>query len=186
MRRIMLLLAAALVALVAAGASSAQRAVHLSNAIDLNESFEAEDLSEQCGFPVTITFSGEARRDVDLPRGGPRRSGDRHGARSEDDVQLAVWLVQLPVRPDLDLHVSRRRNARRNGEHHVFGSLSHVTGILPSDAGIDIIGDAVVIGFTPEGIPDVAFTEETTFISHANRESEENVVSAICSALSPA
>jgi hypothetical protein len=185
MRRIMLLLAAALVALVGAGASSAQRAVHLSNAIDLNESFEAEDLSEQCGFPVTITFSGEL--DVTLIY-----NEEGLVVREIDTAPAARTTFSSPYGSfsfpsALTLIFTYPGGATLGGTANVTfsGLFSHVTG-LPSDAGIDIVGDAVVIGFTPEGIPDVAFAEETTFISHGNRESEENVVSAICSALSPA
>ena len=55
-----------------------------------------------------------------------------------------------------------------------------------SNAGIDIVANAVVVGFSPEGIPMVDFTESTVVISHGNRNSDEEIFSAICAALSPA
>jgi hypothetical protein len=61
-----------------------------------------------------------------------------------------------------------------------------VPGFGVSNAGIDIVANAVVVGFTPEGIPMVDFTESTVVISHGNRNSDEEIFSAICAALGPA
>jgi hypothetical protein len=55
-----------------------------------------------------------------------------------------------------------------------------------SNAGIDIVANAVVVDFTPEGIPIVDFTESTIVISHGNRDSDEEIFNAICAALGPA
>jgi hypothetical protein len=61
-----------------------------------------------------------------------------------------------------------------------------VPGCLSSNAGIDIVANAVVVGFTPEGIPIVDFTDSTIFISHGNRNSDEEIFNAICAAITPA
>jgi hypothetical protein len=55
-----------------------------------------------------------------------------------------------------------------------------------SNAGIDIVANAIVVDITPEGIPIVDFTESTVVISHGNRNSDEEIFSAICAALGPA
>lgn len=55
-----------------------------------------------------------------------------------------------------------------------------------SNAGIDIVANAVVVEITPEGIPIVEFIESTVVISDGNRNSDEEVFSAICAALGPA
>jgi hypothetical protein len=61
-----------------------------------------------------------------------------------------------------------------------------VPGFGVSNAGIDIFASAVVVDFTPEGIPIVDFTDATTVISHGNRNTDEEIFSAICAALGPA
>lgn len=66
------------------------------------------------------------------------------------------------------------------------GLFGHAPGFIPSDAGLEIVMNAVVVAFTPEGIPDAEPTDETTFIEHGARHSGEEIVSAICAALSPA
>ena len=59
-----------------------------------------------------------------------------------------------------------------------------VPGFGASNAGIDIFANAVVVDFTPEGIPIVDFTESTVVIS-GNRKSDEEIFAAICAALGP-
>jgi hypothetical protein len=54
-RRLLLFITVALSALAVAATSSAQRAVHLKNAVNISNSFESPLLSGACGFPVTVT-----------------------------------------------------------------------------------------------------------------------------------
>jgi hypothetical protein len=58
MRRLLVFITVALSALAVTATSSAQRAVHLNNVIDISNSFQSPLLSEACGFPVTVTVSG--------------------------------------------------------------------------------------------------------------------------------
>jgi hypothetical protein len=70
---------------------------------------------------------------------------------------------------------------------HTSGLLAFglVPGFGVSNAGIDIVANAIVVDFSPEGIPVVDFTESTIFISHGNRNSDEEIFGAICTALGP-
>jgi hypothetical protein len=61
----------------------------------------------------------------------------------------------------------------------------HSSGLLRFGL-VDIFANAVVVGFTPEGIPSVDFTDATTVISHGNRNTDEEISDAICAALGPA
>jgi hypothetical protein len=72
--------------------------------------------------------------------------------------------------------------------YHASGLLQFglVPGFGVSNAGIDIVANAVVVDFTPEGIPAVDFTDATIVISHGNRNSDEDIFNAICAALGPA
>ena len=187
MRRIMLLLAVVLVALAGAGvASGAQRAVHLNNAIDLSDSFPAEFLSERCGFDVTITISGaldvtliynEAGlvvREIDTTPAATVTYSSPYGSFS-----FASALTGIFTYPG-GATLGSTANITFSG---LFG---HAPGFIPSDAGLEIVVNAVVVGFTPEGIPDAEPTDETTYIEHGARHSGEEIVNAICAALSPA
>ena len=55
-----------------------------------------------------------------------------------------------------------------------------------SNAGIDVVANATVVDFMPEGIPVVDFTDATTVISRGNRNSDEEIFTTICAALGPA
>jgi len=57
-RRLLVYIAVALGALAVPATSSAVRAVHLQDAVDISNSFQSALLSGACGFPVTVTVSG--------------------------------------------------------------------------------------------------------------------------------
>lgn len=50
---------------------------------------------------------------------------------------------------------------------------------------IALPGCSVVVGFSPEGVPDAEATDETSFTTHGNSVSGEDFVSAVCAALGP-
>ena len=185
LRRFLLLLAAALLALVGARASQAERAVHFNDVIDVSETFDAQFLDEQCGFDVTVTLSGSldvtlfyndaglVEREIDTFGGGTTTFSSPYGSFS-----IPMALTQEFIYPG-GATLGSTATVRNHG---LFG---HVPGFIASDAGLEIIMNAVVVGFSPEGIPDVDGTG-SVFIEHGNRESGEDIVNAICAALSPA
>ncbi len=188
MRRLLVCIAVALSALAVPATSSAQRAVHLQNAIDISASFESPLLSEQCGFPVTVTVSGAVDvtliyndaglvvRHIENTPAATATFSSPYGSFSFPEAATSVFTY--PGGATLG----------STANFHSSGLLRFglVPGFGTSNAGIDIVSNAVVVGFTPEGIPIVDFTESTVVISHGNRNSDEEIFSAICAALSPA
>ena len=183
-KRVILLLAVALAALVAAGASNAQRAVHLKGALPVDFSFQDPFLSGQCGFDVTVTFdyaadatliyndAGLVVREIDtVPTGGFTFSS-AYGSLSGKPQNV---IQSYPGGAAL----GSPANIMTTGMGFV------VPGVLPANAGIEIIANAVVVGFTPEGIPLWDITSGTTFLDHGNLASLDEFVDAICTALGP-
>jgi hypothetical protein len=183
-----LLLVVALSALAVPATSSAQRAVHLQNAIDISTSFQSPLLSAACGFPVTVTVSGAVDetliyndaglvvRQIENTPAATATFNSPYGSFSFPEAATSVYTY--PGGATLGSTASS----------HSSGLLSFglVPGFGVSNAGIDIVANAVVVDFTPEGIPIVDFTESTVVISHGNRNGDEEIFSAICAALSPA
>jgi hypothetical protein len=187
-RRLLVFVVVALSALAGAATSSAQRAVHLQNAIDINVSFESQLLSEQCGFPVTVTVSGFVDvtlfyndaglvvRHIENTPAATATFSSPYGSFSFPEASTGIYTYPGGATLGSTANFALTGLLR-------FGL---VPGFGVSNAGIDIVANAVVVGFTPEGIPIVDFTDATTFISHGNRNSDEEIFSAICAALSPA
>jgi hypothetical protein len=188
MRRLLVFITVALSALAVAATSSAQRAVHLQNTFDISTSFQSPLLSDACGFPVTVTVSGAV--DVTL---------------IYNDAGLVVRQIQTTPAATNTFSSADGSFSFPGALAGVFdypggatlGSTANFTesgllrfGLVPgfgvSNAGIDIVANAVVVDFTPEGIPIVDFTDSTVVISHGNRNSDEEIFSAICAALSSA
>ena len=188
MRRLLVFITVALSALAVTATSNAQRAVHLQNAIDISNSFQSPLLSEACGFPVTVTLSGfvdvtliynDAGRVVRHIENTPAATAtfsSSDGSFSFPEAATSVFTY--PGGATLG----------STANFHASGLLRFglVPGFGVSNAGIDIVANAVVVDFTPEGIPIVDFTESTTVISHGNRNSDEEIFTAICAALGPA
>ena len=84
----------ALSALAVPATSSAQRAVHLRNAIDIGNSFQSPLLGEACGFPETVTVTGAVDETLIYNNAG-LVAADREHARGDGDFQLALRLFQL-------------------------------------------------------------------------------------------
>jgi hypothetical protein len=188
MRRLLVFITVALSALAVAATSSAQRAVHLQNAIDISTSFESPLLSEACGFPVTVTVSGAVDETLIY-----------------NDAGLVVRQIENSPATTVTFSSASGSFSFPGATTSVYiypggatlGSTANFTssgllrfGLVPgfgvSNAGIDIVANAVVVDFTPEGIPIVDFTDATIVISHGNRNSDEEIFSAICAALGPA
>lgn len=187
MRRILVFITVALSALAVPATSNAQRAVHLQNAIDISTSFQSPLLSEACGFPVTVTLSGALDETLIYNEAGLV-------VRQIENTPAATATFSSPYGsfsfPEAATSVYTYPGGATLGStanFHSSGLLQFglVPGFGVSNAGIDIVANAVVVGFTPEGIPIVDFTDAMIVI-HGNRNSDEEIFSAICAALSPA
>jgi hypothetical protein len=187
-RRLLVLITVALSVLAVPATSSAQRAVHLQDAIDISASFQSPLLSEACGFPVTVSVSGAldttliyndaglvVRQIVNTPAATATFSS-LYGSFSFPEASTSVFTYPGGAT------LGSTANFTSSGLLR-FGL---VPGSGVSNAGIDIFANAVVVEITPEGIPIVEFTESTVVISHGNRNSDEEIFSAICAALGPA
>ena len=188
MRRLLVLITVTLSALAVPATSSAQRAVHLQNAIDISNSFQSPLLSEACGFPVTVTVSGAVDETLIYNDAGLV-------VRQIENTPAATATFSSPYAsfsfPEATTSVYTYPGGATLGSttnYHSSGLLRFglVPGFGVSNAGIDIVANAVVVDFTPEGVPTVEFTESTVVISHGNRNSDEEIFSAICAALGPA
>ena len=187
MRRLLVFITVVLSALAVAATSSAQRAVHLKNAIDISNSFQSPLLSEACGFPVTVTATGAVDvtliyndaglvvRHIETTPAATTTFSSPYGSFSFPQAVTGVFTYPGGAT------LGSTANFTSSGLLR-FGL---VPGFGVSNAGIDIVANAVVVGFTPEGIPIVEFTESTVVISHGNRNSDEEIFNAICAALSP-
>jgi hypothetical protein len=187
-RRLLVLITVALSALAGPATSSAQRAVHLQDAIDISTSFQSPLLSGACGFPVTVTVSGAfdetliyndaglVVRQIEKAPAATATFSSPYGSFSFPEALASVYTYPGGAT------LGSTANFTSSGLLR-FGL---VPGFGVSNAGIDIVANAVVVGFTPEGIPIVDFTESTVVISHGNRNSDEEIFAAICAALGPA
>jgi hypothetical protein len=187
-RRLLVFITVALSALAVTATSNAERAVHLQNAIDISTSFESSLLSEACGFPVTVTVSGAVDetliyndaglvvRQIENSPAATATFSSTYGSFSFPEAATSVFTYPGGAT------LGSTANYTSSG----LLAFGLVPGFGVSNAGIDIVANAVVVDFTPEGIPIVDFTESTIVISHGNRNSGEEIFSAICAALSPA
>ena len=188
MRRLLVFITVALSALAVPATSSAQRAVHLQNAVDISDSFQSLLLSEACGFPVMVSVSGAldttliyndaglvVRQIVNTPAATATFSSP-FGSFSFPEASTSVFTYPGGAT------LGSTANFTSSGLLR-FGL---VPGFGVSNAGIDIVANAVVVEITPEGIPIVDFTESTVVISHGNSNSDEEIFGAICAALGPA
>ena len=188
MRRLLVFIAVALSALAVPAASTAQRAVHLENAIDISASFQSPLLSEACGFPVTVTVSGALDETLIYNDAGLV-------VRQIESAPAATATFSSPFGsfsfPEALTSVYSYPGGATLGSTANYTSAGLLRfGLVPgfgvSNAGIDIVANGVVVGFTPEGIPIVDFTESTVVITHGNRNSDEEIFASICAALGPA
>jgi hypothetical protein len=181
MRHLFVLIAALVVTALAAGAgNAAPRAEQVHIAI--NDVFVDEGLSEACGVEVTVSVVGDLQ--VTLIRnqeGLVVREIDRlHGIKITFSSESGSFsFIAAPSQWDY-------------GSGAVVGSTAivtfpglqgHVPGLIASDAGLVRLS-ATVVGFDEFGIPIVDFENAEVLIDVGNRNSGDEIVSAICSALS--
>ena len=188
MRRLLVFIAVALSPLAIPATSSAQQAVHLQNAIDISTTFQSPLLSAACGFPVTVTLTGAVDetliyndaglvvRQIENTPAATATFSSPYGSFSFPEAATSVYTYPGGAT------LGSTANYTSSG----LLSFGLVPGFGVSNAGIDIVANAVVVDFTPEGIPIVEFTESTVVISHGNRSSDEEIFNAICAALSRA
>lgn len=188
MRRLLVFITVALSALAVPATSSAQRAVHLQDAIDISTSFESPLLSGACGFPVTVTLSGAVDETLIYNDAGlvVRQIENTPAATATFSSPYGSFSFPGAVTSVFSYPGGATLSSTANFTSSGLLSFGLVPGFGVSNAGIDIVANAVVVGFTPEGIPIVDFTESTVFISHGNRNSEEEIFAAFCGALGPA
>jgi hypothetical protein len=178
MRRMTPLLILVVLALfVAAPTGATARQVH----ITINDSFQDDFLTEQCGVDVFIDVVGDLQVTLVYNRSGlivreiDRAGGGRITYRSPETGNAFSFPIQ-PSQWDY-------------GSGAVLGSpvvvsftglMGHVPGFIDSDAGLfRFLG--IVEGFDEFGIPEVEFQE--VIADRGNRNSGEEIVAAICAEL---
>jgi hypothetical protein len=181
---IVALVAAVLVALGGASAAKAGRAVHIHGLFDSSGSFVDPFFSEQCGFPVTESFhvsgdvtlvyndAGLVVREIDTTPVSTITYNSEFGSFSSPQHLTLVTIY--PGGATLG-----------STANFIFsGIFFHAPGEAAS-AGVTIAVNAVVIGFTPEGIPMVDLISATSSTFHGSDVSFDEFVSVACAALSP-
>jgi hypothetical protein len=188
MRRLLVFITVALSALAVTATSSAQRAVHLNNVNDISNSFVSPLLSEACGFPVTVTVTGALDETLIYNDAGlvVRQIENTPAGRATFSSSDGSFSFPEAATGHFTYPGGATLGSTANFTSSGLLRFGLVPGFGVSNAGIDIVANAVVVDFTPEGIPVVEFTEATTVISHGNRNSDEEIFNAICGALGPA
>jgi hypothetical protein len=176
---------AALVALIAvlgltvAAPANAQRATHLT--INIDDTFVSDFYTDACG--TTVVVSSEATLNVTLvynkegllvreidPAGGGTVTFSAPATGNSFSFPFGATIIDYGA----GAQVGSTFTARSVG---LFG---HVPGLIASDAG-QVIFTGVVFGFEENGSPLLEFGE--ILVEHGNRESGEDVVAAVCGAL---
>jgi hypothetical protein len=188
LRRLLVFITVALSALAVAATSSAQRAVHLRDAIDITNTFQSPLLSGACGFPVTVTVSGALDETLIYDDAGlvVRQIENTPAATATFSSPYGSFSFPEAATSHYTYPCGATLGSTANFTSSGLLRFGLVPGFGVSNAGIDIFANAVVVDFTPEGIPIVDFTDSTTVISHGNRNSDEEIFTAICAALGPA
>jgi hypothetical protein len=161
----------------AATAGAATR--HLSFPVD--DTSQDEFLSDACGFDVFINVKGTARVTLLL-------DADGDVVKEIDTFQGFVTYTsgtgsfRFPLAQPIRFDYGEGAEIGSTATIKIVGLSGHATGHIASDAGI-IILTGTVVDFSPEGIPIVDFDGEVTF-QHGNFESGDDIVAAICAALS--
>jgi hypothetical protein len=179
MRQLTVLLSIVAVALVGAATTSAKaEQIH----ITLDDHFQSAFLSEECGFDVFVDLVGNLKVTLVRNKSGlvvrelDSVGGGRQTFRSPDTGKS----FSFPIQPS---HWDYGSGAVVGSPVIVSftGLGGHIPGVISSDAGLfRFLG--VVDGFDEFGIPVVDFVEVISDRGHRN--DQEEVVAAICSALS--
>ena len=151
--------------------------------IDLAETFPSEFLTEECGTPVEVIITGEAR--VTLWRNSAGLI-----VRESDHAPGSTVTYSAPETGNAFSHPNSLVSTWDYGDGATVGSevtttfrglFGHVTGFIASDAGTTtLVG--VVTGFDEFGIPLVDFPDPP-IRETGNREPGGDVLAALCDAL---
>src|SRR4051812_3504852 len=173
-------------ALVAAGPASAQATRHVKHVIPISETFTNEFLSDQCGFDVVTSITGNVNvtlfyndsgliaREIDTTSSGSKVTYSAPSTgQSFSHPNSLVYHYDYGAGATVGSAVTIR----------LTGLFGHVTGLVPSDAGIDVFSNGVVEGFDDLGIPEVDFGPDPT-LAHGNRVPGDQVLTAVCASLS--
>jgi hypothetical protein len=170
------LCALAVLALAATAGAGVQR-----YSFPIDETFVDEYHSDICGFEVTIQIDATAHVLLTTDANG--------NVVSEIDTitGLITWMsdtgsFKFPLNQPIMFDYGEGAEIGSTATIKILGLFGHATGEIPSDAGILIL-TGTVVGFSPEGIPEVDFNGEVTF-QHGNFEEGDVIDQAICSALS--
>jgi len=176
---------AAVVALIAvlgltvAAPANAQQARHLT--INIDDTFESDFWTDACGTAVVI--SAEATLNVTLvynkegllvreidPAGGGTVTFSAPETGNSFSFPFAATIIDYGAGAQVGSTFTAKS----------VGLIGHVPGLIASDAG-QVIFTGVVFGFEENGSPLLDFRE--ILVEHGNRESGEDVMAAVCGAL---
>ena len=155
------------------------KAAHLT--IDIDETFEADFFTEACGTPVLV--SNEATLNVTLvynregllvreidPSGGGKVTFSAPETGRSFSFPFATTIIDYGTGAQVGSTFTAK----------TAGLLGHVPGFIASDAG-QVIFTGVVFGFEENGSPLLDFGD--VLIERGNRASGEDIVAAVCDAL---
>jgi hypothetical protein len=153
--------------------------------VDISDSFVQPQLSAACGFTVTIGFSARASvtlwtdssglvvRELDTAPGSKVTYSSPNGSFSFEGNLVAH--AEYPEGATVGAPATVK----------LTGLLGHAPGFISSDAGQIVIEGATVVDFDVVDGVSIPFTDGgDVTIAHGNSNSEDEVVAAICAALS--
>lgn len=168
-------------ALLAAAAASATGGVQqVTRTVDDVDTGESGDLTSYCGFPVTVTFTGESRVTLVY---------NRSGLVVREIDSGTVTKTYTSENGSYSFHVSPAQFTYPGGASigsqavaTFVGLQGHAPSFIPSNAGLVRI-EGTVIDFDGD-IPVVSFGGSEPLLAVGNHESPDRVGPAICAALS--
>ena len=170
--------AAAVVAVAAASAGGGVQ--QLTRIVDDVDPGESGDLTSYCGFPVTVTYTGESRVTL---------VSDKSGLVVREIDSGTVRKTYTSANGSYSLHVSPAQFTYSGGASigsqavaTFVGLQGHAPSFIPSNAGLVRI-KGTVVDFDGD-IPVVDFVGSQPILAVGNHESPDRVGPAICAALS--
>jgi len=170
---------AALLALVAAAPAGAAQARHVT--IEIHESFDDGFLSDACGTEVVVSIDATLNVTLVYNKAGllVREIDPAGGGKITTSAPLLGNAFSFPFNSVIiDYGAGAAIGSTFTAKF--VGLLGHVPGYIASDAGQGLFA-GFVDGFDESGIPELQFTE--LLDQHGNFESGEDVVAAMCLAL---
>ena len=171
----------ALLAALGAGVGTAARAeqVHIS----INDTFVDDQVSAACGFTVTVNVTAEVQATLVRNGAGLIVRELDHAGGGRVTFSSANGSFSFPVQPVV-IDYGSGAMIGSSAVVSFVGLLGHAPGFIASDAGLIRLEGVVVEGFDEFGTPVLDFSNAEAVIDAGNREGGENIVPAICAALS--